>query len=77
MKKKPAVRTLKPISNPHPESTELARAFEAGRRQGRREREALEDRILKDLGNVGEVVDELRVRYQLQISLMTRRENTR
>jgi hypothetical protein len=56
-----------------PEGTELARAFEAGRRQGRREREALEDRILKDLGNVGEVVDELRVRYQLRIAGMTKR----
>lgn len=76
MKKKP-VRTLKPRSNPYPEGTELARAFEAGRQQGRREREVLEDRILKDLGNVGEVVDELRVRYQLQIASMTRRENTR
>jgi hypothetical protein len=49
-------------------STVLTRAYEAGRQKGRREREVLEDRILEDLGNLGDVVDELRVRHQLQIA---------
>jgi hypothetical protein len=49
-------------------STALAQAYEQGRRKARREREVLEDRILEDLGNLGDVVDELRVRHQLQIA---------
>ena len=69
MKKKSiAKHTPKANSNPHTRSTVLACAYEAGRQKGRREREALEDRILEDLGNVGEVVDELRTRYQLRIA---------
>jgi hypothetical protein len=54
--------------NPHAAETALARAYEAGRRQGRREKETLEDGILEDLGNVGEAIEGLRVRYQLQIA---------
>lgn len=60
--------TMKPRSNPHPDRTALAQAYEQGWQRGRREREVLEDRILEDLGNVGEVVDELRIRYQLRIA---------
>jgi hypothetical protein len=63
-----AKHTPKANSNPHTRSTVLTRAYEAGRQKGRREREALEDRILEDLGNVGEVVAELRTRYQLWIA---------
>jgi hypothetical protein len=63
-------------SNPHPEGTALARAYEAGRQKGRMEREALEDRILEDLGNVGEVVAELRTRYQLRIAEGARRSRS-
>ena len=60
--------TMKPISNPHPKNTELAHAYEAGWRKARREREALEDRVLEDLGAVGEVLDRLRNRYQVRIA---------
>lgn len=63
-----AKRTPKPNSNPDTRSTALARAYEAGRQKGRRERELLEDRILEDLAKVGEVVAELRTRYQLRIA---------
>lgn len=54
--------------NPYTPGTNLARAWELGRRQGQQEKEILEDRILEDLGNIGEVVEGLRVRYQLQIA---------
>jgi hypothetical protein len=60
--------TVKPRFNPHPKNTELARAYEAGWRKARREREALEDRILEDLGSVGEVLDGIRNRYQVRIA---------
>jgi hypothetical protein len=68
-----AKHTPKANSNPHTRSTVLTRAYEAGRQKGRREREALEDRILEDLGNVGEVIGQLRVRYQLRIAANARR----
>ena len=71
-----AKRSPKPNSNPHTRSTALVRAYEAGRQKGRREREALEDRILEDLGNVGEVVAELRTRYQLRIAESARRSRS-
>jgi hypothetical protein len=63
-----ATKAMKPRFNPHPKNTELARAYEAGWRKARREREALEDRILEDLGAVGEVLDRLRNRYQVRIA---------
>jgi hypothetical protein len=66
--------TMKPRFNPHPKNTELARAYEAGWRKARREREALEDRILEDLGAVGEVLDELRNRYQVRIARCSTQE---
>ena len=68
-----AESTMKPISNPHPKNSELAHAYEAGWQKGRREREALEDRILEDLGSVGEVVDGLRNRYQVRIARCARK----
>jgi hypothetical protein len=71
-----AKRAPKPNSNPHTRTAALARAYEAGRQKGRMEREALEDRILEDLGNVGEVVAELRTRYQLRIAESARRSRS-
>jgi uncharacterized protein YjiS (DUF1127 family) len=68
-----AESTMKPISNPHPKNTALARAYEAGWRKARREREALEDRILEDLGSVGEALDGLRNRYQVRIARCARK----
>jgi hypothetical protein len=54
--------------NPHPKGSELARAYEAGRRAGRRSRETLEDLILQDLGNLAEVIEQLRTRYQIRVA---------
>ena len=75
MKKNSAMTTatnaetaMKPRSNPHPKNTALARAYEAGWRKARREREILEDWILADLGSVGEVVDGIRNRYVTAIA---------
>jgi len=65
--------TRKPRFNPHPKTTELARAYEAGWRKARREREALEDRILEDLGSLGDVLDGLRNRYQVRIARCARK----
>ena len=65
--------TTRPSVNPYTKGTALAQAYVQGWQRGRREREVLEDHILEDLGNVGEVVDELRVRYQVQIAETARR----
>jgi len=70
---KKAESMMKPRFNSHPKNTELARAYEAGWRKGLQEREALEDRILEDLGSVGEVVDGLRNRYQVRIARFARK----
>jgi hypothetical protein len=63
--------------NPHPKGSELARAYEAGRRAGRRSREALEDLIMADLGNVSEVIEQLRTRYQLRVARFAELERRR
>jgi hypothetical protein len=70
---KNAKSTTRPRVNPYTKGTALAQAYERGWQRGRREREVLEDHILEDLGNVGEVVDALRVRYQVQIAETARR----
>jgi hypothetical protein len=69
--------TMKPRLNPHPKNTALARAYEAGWRKARRQREALEDRILEDLGSVGEVLEGMRNRYQVRIARCARKRRAR
>jgi hypothetical protein len=51
-----------------PKTAGLVRAYEAGRRAERRSREALEDVIMQDLGNLAELLDELRKRYQVRVA---------
>jgi hypothetical protein len=70
-----AKRTPKPKNNPHKPGTDLSRGFDEGWRKARREQEVVEDRILEDLGSVGEVLDGLRNRYQVRIAHCARNES--
>jgi hypothetical protein len=68
---------MKPRLNPHPKNSALGRAYEAGWRKARRQREALEDRILEDLGSVGEVLEGMRNRYQVRIARCAQKSRAR